>query len=1113
MKQLVSQSRKLLRIKPDFPSLRTRLLLLGAGSLLPVIALLMFQGLRDYDLAKERLLLQAESFAYQIAMFSKETVPEPYDYLGHLATVPEVLQDGAGCAEFLTSALKAASYFDDIFVMSHDGEMVCSGTPPTATLYLSQGNSSYLQRAREGRTFAIGDFEIGNNRSKSTLVFALPVLNDAGEVSRILGVAVNLSRLGESFTRALASDTNFADVVTTAVDASGLVVASTQDYQNVGRSVPEWDRIGPKLAEADRYTSSESWRDGVVRTTTYLPVFSSGAAPLYLRVGVPLATPLAAIRRDTLFNFLLLSLIVLSAMPAAWWLGHWLVLKPVRILTQTAGLLGDGVMSARTGLADSGGEIGKLARRFDEMAAQLQIQHDTLRRISRVQALRGATNSAMIRAENEKSLLVDICRIVCQIGGYQLAWVAYAEPGVPGNVLEVQAHAGADEELLADFLFAGSDDSEMDVGPVITALRSGAVQVFHDLAVARNVAPWRLAVARRGFATAIGLPIRAGQEVIGALGIFSNDPNAFGSEEIQLLTEAVDDVAFGISALRAAIEAQRSHEFLGLVMDNMPSMVFVKDIEELRFVSLNPAGERLIGFREEEVVGKTNHDLFPTAQADFFADHDRKALSNSETLWVIDEPLTSKTGEVKILQTKKLILTDAEGQPKYVLGISEDITERKKTDERLTYLATHDGLTGLPNRHLLMDRLSHAWSRAARGHGVLAVLYIDLDGFKEINDTIGHFAGDELLKAVSALLRSMVRAVDTVARVGGDEFVLILEEVRRPSDVTALAEKIGGQFEQPFTVAGQEIFIGASIGISLYPGEAESFEELLRMADIAMYQAKSGGRNGHAYYSPSMQAGSKDRLATRNLLRHAIERNELVLHYQPKVSLQTGKLVGAEALLRWDSKELGLVSPANFIPLAEESGLIVPIGEWVLRTACAQARRWQQSGTTQFVMAVNLSARQLREAGLLERIQQILEETGLDAGRLELEVTESTFMDRETNAIQLLNQISDTGIGLAVDDFGTGYSSLAYLKRLPVNVLKIDQSFVKGLTSDENDAAIVTAIVAMAKSLHLCVTAEGVETVEQLAILKNLQCDQYQGFLFSEPLRADEFERLLLKPA
>ncbi|HTN65038.1 MAG TPA: HAMP domain-containing protein, partial [Burkholderiaceae bacterium] len=475
----MSWPKNIMRIKLDFASLRMRLLLLVAGSLLPAIALLMFQGLRDYDLAKERLIQQAETYAYQIALFSKDAMPEPYDYLSHLATVPEVLQDGPGCSAFLASTLKATFYFDDIFVMRPGGEMICSGIALPASLHLPR--ASHLAQARQGKSFTLGDFQVGSGRLKSTLVFTLPVLNADGEISRILGVAVNLSRLGESFARALASRPDFEGVATTAVDDSGLVIASTLNYQNVRKRVPEWARVEPNLKGAGRYTSKELWLDGVVRTTAYLPVFEPDSGRLYLRVGVPLAASLATIRYDIALEFLVLALIMLTAMPAAWWLSHWLVLKPVRALTQTAALLGDGVMSARTGLAKSGGEIGELAVRFDQMAAQLQLQHDTLRRVNRVQALRGATNRAMIRAENEKALLAEICRIVQQIGGYQLAWVAYAEHDVPQNLLQVQAHAGADEQLLAALLFADSDDSDRDVGPVISALRSGSVQVFHGL--------------------------------------------------------------------------------------------------------------------------------------------------------------------------------------------------------------------------------------------------------------------------------------------------------------------------------------------------------------------------------------------------------------------------------------------------------------------------------------------------------------------------------------------------------------------------------------------------------------------------------------------------------
>lgn len=1091
-------------IKSSLFSLRTRLMLLVAGSLLPAILLLVFQGVRDYAIAKKNLIQQAESFAYQIAMFSKEVVPEPQAYLAHLATVPEVLQEGRECRAFLASTLKTTYYLDNIFVLRPNGDVSCSGGAQRPSLNLSE--RAYFKRVLASRAFSIGDFQISTQRLKPILVFALPILDGKGEIFRIVAVAVNLSWFGESFAHALKSRSHFAGIVATTVDNSGVVLASSPDYDNVGKTMPEWGRIKPHLDSTGRYTTSEIWLDGVVRTTAYLPVFSSGSGRLYLRVGVPLAASLAEVRHDTIENFVILALTALAAMIAAWSLSHWLVLKPLGILTRTAALLGGGVMSARTGLSQSSSEVGQLAMRFDKMAEQLQLQHETLVRESRVQEMRGATNSAMLRAESEKALLDEVCRIIKQIGGYQLAWVGYTQKHA-SNMLQLQAHEGAEEEVLAAFLVPDRNDSDM--GPVTSAMRFGTVQVFHNLALAQSAAPWRLAASERGFATGIGLPIQTGEGIIGALGIFSDDPDAFGAEEIQLLTETTNDLAFGISALRATIELRRSQKFLNLVVNNIPSMVVVKDAVDLRFVSLNPAGENLIGFREDEIVGKTDYDLFPAMQADFFIAMDRQALDSAHQLWVMDEPITTKTGQQKILRTRKLVLPDTDGQAKYLLAISEDITEQKKTEERLTYLATHDGLTGLSNRRFLMDKLSDAWSRATPDSSTLAVLFIDLDGFKEINDTLGHFAGDEILKAVSHLLRNALREADTIARMGGDEFVVVLEDMAEPDQVTAIAAHISAHFEKPFSVAGQEIFIGASIGISLYPGDAENFEMLLRMADIAMYHAKSEGRNTYAYYSPRMRAGAKERLEMRNLLRHAIERKELVLHYQPKISVRTGELVGAEALIRWNSKEFGLVSPIRFIPLAEESGLIVPIGEWVLRSACEQAMQWKNRGMDRFVMAVNLSARQLRETDLLEKITQILNEVGLDPEFLEIEITESTFMDREANAISVLNDISDLGIRLAVDDFGTGYSSLSYLKQLPVQVLKIDQSFVRGLTSDEDDAAIVTAIVAMAKSLNLTVTAEGVETVEQLALLKDLQCDEYQGFLFSKPLPAEEFAKLL----
>lgn len=433
-----------------------------------------------------------------------------------------------------------------------------------------------------------------------------------------------------------------------------------------------------------------------------------------------------------------------------------------------------------------------------------------------------------------------------------------------------------------------------------------------------------------------------------------------------------------------------------------------------------------------------------------------------------------------------------------------DITKRKQTEERLNYLASFDALTDLPNRTLFYDRLGQATARARWHKRWVAVLFLDLDRFKVINDTLGHAIGDLLLKAAAVRLTGSIREGDTVARLGGDEFVLILDDLAQPQDTSKVAQKILDALSDPFDLEGRELFITASIGIALWPEDGEDPETLLKNADIAMYRAKEQGRNACQLYSPALNAKASERLTLENALRHALEREELLLLYQPKVDLATGKIIGLEALVRWKHPQWGLVSPADFIPLAEETGLIVPIGEWVLWTACAQNKAWQEAGFPPIRIAVNLSARQFNKQNFAEMVARLLGEVGLDPQYLELELTESIIMKNAESTMTMLQELDAMGVELTVDDFGTGYSSLSYLKRFPVHTLKIDRSFVRNLTTDPEDVAIVTAIITLAHTLHLKVIAEAVETVEQLALLRSLECDQMQGYLFSRPLPSGE---------
>jgi len=436
-------------------------------------------------------------------------------------------------------------------------------------------------------------------------------------------------------------------------------------------------------------------------------------------------------------------------------------------------------------------------------------------------------------------------------------------------------------------------------------------------------------------------------------------------------------------------------------------------------------------------------------------------------------------------------------------------TELLCTREILEEQVTHDLLTGLPNRLLFGDRLTQRLAQSRRSRKPLAIMFLDLDHFKLVNDTLGHNVGDNMLKQVAERLAVAVREADTVARMGGDEFIAILSDISQPQDAAAVAQRVLKTLSEPFVLNNQELFISASIGISVYPSDGADSETLVKNADAAMYRAKDQGRNRWLFYTEDLGAVASERVKLETGLHRALERGEFVLYYQPQVDLKTGGLIGAEALLRWRHPELGLLSPAQFIPLAEETGFILPIGEWVLRTACAQNKAWQDAGFPPMDIAVNVSAVQFQRDDMVDTVRQVLEETGLEPHYLSLELTESILMRNPEAAAGILRNLKTLGVQISIDDFGTGHSSLSYLKRFPTDIVKIDQSFVRDVASDPDDAAIAGAMVAMAHSMSLRVIAEGVETLGQLHFLRSLNCDQMQGFFVSRPLPSEEFVDVL----
>jgi diguanylate cyclase (GGDEF)-like protein/PAS domain S-box-containing protein len=439
-----------------------------------------------------------------------------------------------------------------------------------------------------------------------------------------------------------------------------------------------------------------------------------------------------------------------------------------------------------------------------------------------------------------------------------------------------------------------------------------------------------------------------------------------------------------------------------------------------------------------------------------------------------------------------------------------DISDRKRAEEQIEFHAYHDVLTHLPNRKLFTDRLRHALTRAKRAGSSVAVMFIDVDHFKTINDTLGHTAGDDLLLEMSRRLRECVREDDTVARLGGDEFTIILAELREAEDAMFVAQKILEAVQEPLTLAGMPLVVTASIGISIYPTDGVDPESLLRNADSAMYRAKEGGRNTYQLCTDEMKRRAMERLSVESRLRRAVHDQQFVLAYQPQINLVTGRTIGVEALVRWNDPERGIVEPASFIPIAEETRLIIPLGEWVLRTACKQTKEWQDRGAGPIRVAVNLSARQFQQHDLVLMVRNALEESGLGASSLELEITETTAMQNAEITVETLHALRRIGVGISIDDFGMGYSSLNYLKRFPLTAVKIDRAFVNDLTTNDGDAAIVSAVISMARSLRLRVVAEGVETAEQFAFLRSKECDEAQGFYFSRPVMIEEATRMLL---
>ncbi|MGE5649281.1 MAG: EAL domain-containing protein [Bacillota bacterium] len=733
---------------------------------------------------------------------------------------------------------------------------------------------------------------------------------------------------------------------------------------------------------------------------------------------------------------------------------------------------------------------------------------ESIRRSNRALRTIHACDVELANAPHENALLQGICEVVVR-EGYRMAWSGLlAEDGsvTPAGI------AGAHDGYLTcieSALHAGIREG----GTIGATLRTGRPTISNNLQCDPQMSMWREQALQRGFNSKLTLPLAHDGKNLGLLNVYAAEPDAFDAEEVELLAGLANAVAVALQFLRHRSGQQAAEAAFHLrqrAIEASANAIVITSATPPHYPVeyVNPAFERMTGYSAQEIVGKSLRVLHRNDKEQAGLEELRRLLRTQQEGHVTLRNYR-RDGSMFWTDVHVAPVRDDSGAVTHFVGAKYDVTTTKRYEEQLEVQANRDALTMLANRNLLHDRLNQAIVCASQRRAQVWVMFVDLDRFKFVNDTLGHQAGDTLLKQVSERLLSVVRHTDTVARLGGDEFVLVLSEHADDALDPATVQRIMDVIAPPFIIDGHEFFLTCSVGIAAYPADGASAETLIKHADIAMYRAKEIGRDNFQFYTSSLNEKALERLRLESDLRNALERGEFLLHYQPQLDLYTGNVVGMEALIRWQHPELGMVSPARFIGLAEELGLIVPIGEWVIRTACRQNRAWQLAGLPPLRVAVNLSARQFAQGGLAKSIAAILAETGLPAELLDIELTESVVMTDVDFAIGILCDLKKLGVHLSVDDFGTGYSSLSYLKRFPIDVLKIDQSFVRDITLNGDGAELVRSIISLAHGLRLQVIAEGVETEEQLAYLWRHGCDQMQGYYFSKPLATDAFEHLL----
>lgn len=956
--------------------LRTRLLLLVLAALIPAFGLIGHTAIVQRGQAVAEAGKDAMNLVRLAAREQRQLIASTHQLLMSLAQLPVIRTPGiAACDQVLVDLLKPYPYYANFGAASVDGRVYCSAVPLSQPVDI--GDRGYFQRTLNTAGFGVGDYQVGRITGIPTINFGYPVRDGDGAIRAVVYAALNLSWLNR-----LAGDIKLpAGSTVTVVDSQGTILARYPDPEIwVGKAIREAPLIQAILDRQAEGSVEIGGLDGETRLYAFAPLHDDVGGKVYVSAGIPKAVAFASVNQVVARSLTLMLLVALLTLAAAWVGSDIFVLRRVKALCIAAQRLGKGDLGARTGLPHSEEELGRLARNIDDMASELQKVHRALRTLS-------AGNRALVRATDEQVLLDQMCRTIVEAGGYPFAWTGYTEADKPGSLRPVaQAGYGGCVDGLVEIIgsmmwTASGEDCGMLARVIRLGERSAAHGCFTAVASVSGVAEKR----QPGHASIAVFPLQVDSRVIGVLSICSWESDAFDAEEMRLLEEAADDLAFGIRGLRIrAAHAEAS--------------------------------------------------------------------------------------------------------------------------DTIRRMMSYDSLTGLPNHLQFEEWLQRSMSEAEASGHALALQLLDLDRFQEINDALGFRQGDQLLKEIGTRVRAAVGESGLVARLRGDEFAILLLE-GDVGKITAITRRILSAFESPFMLSGIALEVSAVIGIALYPRHGTEVNGLLRKMDVAMRQAKTSGER-FAFYAAERDEDTARRLVLAQQLRHAIKGDELVLYYQPKIDLRAGRVCGMEALVRWIHPEQGLIPPDEFISLAEHTGLIKPLTDWVLKSALRQSSAWRKTGLS-LPIAVNLSARNLRERDLPDKLNLLLHDVGASPSSLELEITESAIMDDPDSALKILTRLNDLGIALFIDDFGTGYSSLSYLQRMPVDAIKIDKSFVRDVTVNANSAAIVRSTITLAHDLGLKVVAEGVEGRAAYDFLMDLGCDVAQGYQIGKPMPVLEFEAWL----